>query len=157
MTGTLEYRKGDLVKAFLSGEVQVFAHGANCFCTMGSGIAKQVKAELPELYNEDQKTIKGEVEKLGNVSFFLYENSVAFNLYTQYNYGYNGKRYANYEAIYSSLELMTNCLIHLNGKFSTVGLPKIACGLAGANWNIVEAIIKETLIASGFNVIIFEL
>ena len=35
--------KGDLIKLTLEGEFDVIAHGCNCFCTMGSGIAVAMK------------------------------------------------------------------------------------------------------------------
>lgn len=35
--------KGDLIKLALEGEFDVIAHGCNCFCTMGAGIAVAMK------------------------------------------------------------------------------------------------------------------
>ena len=42
--------KGDLIKLAQAGEFDVIVQGCNCFNTMGSGLAKQIKAEIPEAY-----------------------------------------------------------------------------------------------------------
>lgn len=48
----LIYKKGDLVKACLNGEVDAAAHQCNCFCRMGRGIAPQFKKAYPELWGK---------------------------------------------------------------------------------------------------------
>ena len=40
---SFKYKVGDLIEAAKSGEINVFGHGCNCFCTMGSGIAPLIK------------------------------------------------------------------------------------------------------------------
>ena len=44
-------------------------HGANCFHTMGSGIAKYLREKYPQIYTTDvMTTVKGDKKKLGTFS-----------------------------------------------------------------------------------------
>lgn len=54
----IKYATGNLVDAFINNGVNVLIHQANCFCTMNSGIAKEIKQELPEMFQADCETIK---------------------------------------------------------------------------------------------------
>ena len=60
--------KGDIIKLAQQGQFDVIVHGCNCFCTMGSGIAKAVKSCFPIAFQVDLKTQKGEKAKLGTYS-----------------------------------------------------------------------------------------
>ena len=111
---SFKYKIGDLIEAVKSGEVNVFAHGANCFCTMGSGIAPLIKEAFPKMYSADLKTEKGDKGKLGTITVAFLENgSVAgFNLYSQYGYNRRkqGLRDLDYNALYDSLDQMKKAL-----------------------------------------------
>jgi len=138
----------------LTANVEVIAHCANCFCNFGSGIAKQIKEKYPEMYSVDCRTIKGDKNKLGTISFTKIQdiNSLALvgvNLYGQYNYGTSSRK-LNYEAIYTSLERLKNLMLEKG--WLSVGFPyKMGCALAGGNWDIVykmiEVIFKDTNIS----------
>jgi len=136
--------KNDLLK---QQEAEAIAHCANCFCTMGSGIAFQIKNKIPEAYASDLKTIKGDKSKLGSFSFSEIKNfkenlsiKYVYNLYGQYYYGRDSRK-LNYEAIYTAIELMRNDCMEKNIK--TVGFPKnMGCMLAGGNWQIVSKMIE---------------
>lgn len=111
---------------------------------MGAGIAKQIKREFPEAYNADLGTKRGDVSKLGTISFAskTMENGHTLwivNAYTQYKYGRYGV-YVNYGAL-------RNCFKNIKHLFSgmRIGYPLIGCSLAGGDWNIVSDIIDEEL------------
>ena len=59
----MKYIKGDLIKLALTGNFEVIAHGCNCMCTMGAGIAKTIKSEFPEAYQADCATEKADKNK----------------------------------------------------------------------------------------------
>ena len=61
--------RGDLVQLALAGKFDVIVHGCNCMCTMGAGIAKQIKQKFPEAYRVDCQTKKGDRSKLGTISY----------------------------------------------------------------------------------------
>ncbi len=50
------------------GGAQGIIHQANCQNTMGSGIAREIRARYPEAYEVDCKTIAGDYKKLGTFS-----------------------------------------------------------------------------------------
>lgn len=78
--------KGDLIKFVVASGASV-AHGCNCFCNMGAGVALSIRQMWPEMYQADQRTECGD-NKLGTFSYAkISHTQYGFNLYTQYNYG----------------------------------------------------------------------
>jgi len=61
----MKYIDGDLFKLAEQGEFDIVIHGANCFCTMGSGVALTVKNNYPKAFLADQLTESGDQRKLG--------------------------------------------------------------------------------------------
>jgi len=136
--------EGDLIQMALNGDFDIIAHGCNCFCTMNSGIAKTIKETFESAYFADQKTKRGNYNKLGNITLGNYELTnnkflTILNCYTQYNYG-TDEVHLNYIAL-------AMCLNKINFfyKGKKIGLPVIGCGLGGGDWNIVKEIIKKEL------------
>ena len=72
----------------------------------------------------------------------------------QHGYGYSSKPRIRYEALDQCLcELGTlakeaQCSIHM---------PRIGTGFAGGNWTVIEALIRETLVSQGIDVIVYQL
>jgi len=125
----------------------IMVHGANCFHTMGGGIAKIVKEKYPKAYEADCATPKGDINKLGTYSFAkvdLKRNRYIANLYTQFTYGQNhfGDRELSYDALYNSFQKLLKDIE--NSEIETVLIPYgIGCGLAKGNFKIVEIILDE--------------
>lgn len=130
--------QGNLVKAAKQGRFDVIAHGCNCFCTMGSGIAKEIKAVFPRAYAVDCETKKGDKSKLGGYTVAHYSKVDILNCYTQFTYG---------KGIHVDYEAIRSCMKRINKQYAgkRVGLPKIGCGLAGGCWGVVLQIIQEEL------------
>ena len=88
---------GNLIKLAKQGKFNIIVHGCNCFCTMNSGIAKQIRDEFHEVWLEDQKTEKGDITKLGNYTKYMYSLEeegkfiLVVNAYTQYTYDRKSK------------------------------------------------------------------
>ena len=61
--------RGNLITLAKQGEFDIVAHGCNCFCTMGAGIAKSIKQSFPEAYAADSCTKKGDKRKLGTCTY----------------------------------------------------------------------------------------
>lgn len=132
---------GDLLDLFDDGNFDAIGHGCNCFCTMGSGIAGQINRRYPNAYNVDKETIKGDINKLGGYTYTdWYKGGRIYNLYTQYDFGGDGKVYLNYDAL-------RLCMFKLNSleKSKKIGLPLIGCGLAGGDEVAVLDIIERYL------------
>jgi O-acetyl-ADP-ribose deacetylase (regulator of RNase III) len=143
--------EGDLIKLAEEGEFDLIVHGCNCFCTMGAGIAKGIKASFPEAYKADKQTTKGDKKKLGSISYAKISKKdheiIVVNAYTQYNYKGRGTK-ADYAAIKS-------CFKEIKKKFSgrKIGFPKIGAGLAGGDWGTISEIIKSELVDEDYTLI----
>lgn len=152
----IEYRSGDVIAAFLNDDVDFFAHGCNCFNTMGGGIARQVASDIPELYDMDQQTTMGHHSKLGTCHPCFKVKPVVksdvnykfncFNLYTQYHFGKDA-RHLNYGAVstafLSMFSFIDDEMVKVKAESATVGIPLIGAGLAGGDWIIISEIIEH--------------
>jgi len=138
----IKFIDGDLVKS--AEEYEVILHGCNCQNTMGKGIALQIKEKFPEAYEVDCKTKKGDIAKLGTISYTTNTTPIIVNCYTQFNYR---KKYedealvfVDYNAIKTALQAVKK---HFTGK--KIGMPLIGCGLGGGDDKIVLKIIETIL------------
>lgn len=156
--------KGDIIKLALEGEFDIIAHGVNCFNTQKAGLAPQmVKAFGTDTFELEGEDYKGDFNKLGQIDYeikmittegkvltviegikncdFSDKALQVINCYTQHTYGKSPKG-AN-PLDYDALRLCLRKIAHtFHGH---IGLPKIGCGLAGGDWDIVKKIIIEEL------------
>ena len=135
----LKVIRGDLIKLAKEGKFDLIAHGCNCFCNMGAGIAATIKKEFPWAYAADRTTPMGVKEKLGTCTSASKEGLTIVNCYTQYDYGRKGMN-ADYDAIDSCMQWLAR-----NHKDKRIGLPKIGAGLAGGDWKEILGIIEDRL------------
>lgn len=166
---------GDLISLAKQGKFDVIAHGCNCFCTMGAGIAPQMaKAfgcdtytleQVEDAYDENgfqiEKNYRGDINKLGQINFKklwvnnekvyhgLDSKSSAKPLYVVNAYTqYNyGANHADGDKKPVDCEAITLVMRKINRIFAGkhIGLPKIGSGLAGGSWKIIQEIIKAEL------------
>ena len=131
--------KGDL----LESDCNVIAHCANAFCTMGSGVAKAIRAKYPEAYLADCMTTRGDRLKMGTVTRTVSQKDGRhiFNLYAQYNYG-TETRQVDYEMMYRSLQNLKQGMKTI--KDPVLALPRLGSGLAGGDWHVIKAMIEAT-------------
>lgn len=138
--------KGDLIELACAGSFDVIAHGVNCFCVMGAGLAPQMKKKFfCDKFDLEKYGEEGNINKLGQIdyksvlvkngdiitawahnSFPTWKKIDVVNAYTQYEPGPN----LDYEAL-------TLCLHKMNHVFKGkhIGLPLIGCGIAGGVWD----------------------
>lgn len=162
MVNSMGYKeiKGNLISLSLNNEFDVIAHGVNCFCTMGAGLAPQmVKNFYVDNYTLEKGQYKGDINKLGCIDYRGFNiidkvphlvprgakcDLIVVNLYSQYKYGRNhidGHLLpVDYDAIKLGLRKMNH---EFKGKH--IGLPLIGCGLAGGSFDIVKDIIQKEL------------
>lgn len=145
----IQYVQGDLLK----GGDDVIAHGCNCICNMGAGIALQIKKTYPEAYAVDRATKHADSSKLGTYTQWTGQNAwfpdkqiTIVNAYTQFSifkrdfrYGiYAKKDLFEYEHFKRIVEQMKD---EFEGK--TIAFPKIGAGLAHGDWTKIEKIIED--------------
>jgi len=142
----IKYVKGDLIKLADDGEFDVICHGCNCQGTMGAGIAKQIAKRWPLVAEVDKEfhsrnahntfAMLGEFSMV-NVKTKNNRRLIVCNLYTQHYYGKGVQ--VDYISIKRVL-IQIHETMPLNYR---IGLPKIAAGLGGGDWNIIKSIIEE--------------
>jgi O-acetyl-ADP-ribose deacetylase (regulator of RNase III) len=116
-------------------------HQANCFHTMGGGIALRIKNKWKEAYAADVAYMpSGDKSKLGRFSVaVLPSNFHIFNLYGQYTFG--SGRQTSYDALTDGLQDIEQYAFD-NG-LRELALPnRMGCVLGGGNWLVVRAIIE---------------
>ena len=149
----IKYADGDLIKKALKGEFDVIVHGANCFCTMGAGVARSIKFHFPEAFRVDAGTTKGSKAKLGTFTCAEVFNGgkplVVVNAYTQYKFWGNKVNF-NYDAFSSCLKEIRKTF---HGK--RIGMPMIGAGLAGGNWKRIAEILRQELGEEDVTVVIY--
>ena len=150
-------RKIDIIEGDIFDScADVILHQVNCQGVMGSGIARQVKQRYPAVFkayksvcDEAKKTgstkqLLGTIlacEKTNSLTQNLIDNQIIVNLFAQDRYG-TDKCYTDYDAL-------KECLKRVNSEFEglRVGIPyHMSCGRAGGDWDIVDKIIKDTLV-----------
>lgn len=123
----------------------ILVHGCNCFHTMGAGIARRIKELYREAYDADTYTVYGDKSKLGTYSKWNFPDLDYFvdktivNAYTQYNYGIIDNK------IPFSYKAFEKVMTKINEDFPTqeIFMPRIGCGLAGADWDKVKEILEK--------------
>jgi len=142
---------GDLISLAQAGEFDVIAHGCNCMCQMGAGIALPIRRTWPEVYEADLQTTNGDRSKLGTCTqaIVLAGNLTVVNAYTQYDYRGRGVR-VDYNAVASCM-----AWIKASHAGKRLGLPKIGAGLARGDWTRIEAIIAEELAGEDVTIVEF--
>ena len=129
---------GDLIEMAKNGEFDAIFHGCNCFHTMGSGIARQIKKEFPVAYTADLTTEHADPNKIGTVSVAeTNDGLLVVNCYTQYKYGTHQKHFVE-----SALQVILDKIVITidEGKPPSrlhYGFPLIGCGLAGGDSKVV--------------------
>lgn len=157
----IRYIKANIVDEIKTGQYDAAAHGCNCFCRMGAGVAKALTDEWPEIAVSDQSykvskkrpqgITEGDHNKMGNFSSLdLYKTTkngrfeqviTIYNLYTQYRYG-TDQRQIDYHALSMSLYKMYH---DFRKSPTSLIIPKIGAGLAGGDWSTIENIIQARL------------
>jgi len=138
--------KGNLIDLAEQGDFDIIVQGCNCHCTMGSGIAREIRERYPQAYSADLATEQGDYNKLGNYtmapsSFNSGESKfVIVNAYTQYNFNKNWETRDVFE--YDSFKLILQKLAYLYPT-ARFGFPMIGMGLAGGNKTRIMGMLAE--------------
>lgn len=139
---SIVFKNGDM----FSSNADILCHQVNCMGRMGSGIAKTVREKFPNVYEEYMALCHSDGMTpdtlLGATQFVKCGTQVIANLFAQRNYGYDGRQYTDYKAF-------RRCLQYIRGYAtagSSIAFPHgIGCGLGGAKWEIIVAMIQEEL------------
>lgn len=134
----IEYRNGDLFQT----DIKTIVHGCNAQGVMGSGIAKIIREKYPSAYERyrDQYLIENKLV-MGSLMVVPCDDKIIVNAITQEFFGRDSNTiYVSYWAIaeaFRKIEMYN---------FKEIALPKIGAGLARGDWNVISAIIENTLV-----------
>ena len=146
----LNHTKGNLLDLAERGKFDVIVHGANCFNSMGSGIAKEIRERYPDAYEADtrydaQIGINWRYMKLGNYSatdvFVGAGKFKIINAYTQYSMNKQGQEFKDHFE-YDSFKVILQKLLHFYGNYD-FGFPWIGMGLAGGDRDRIIAMLED--------------
>jgi hypothetical protein len=140
----LKFVKGDILDA----KHGIIAHQVNCQMVMGAGLAKQIRAKYPRVYEEymsvmkmvpiDKRLGKCQIVAISDVLFFA-------NLFGQFDYGSKGIK-TDYGALGMALRQLQRWKTMSKLDNLPVYIPHgIGCGLGGGNWQVVEGIIRDAV------------
>lgn len=137
--------------SLLDSEADIIAHQTNASDGFGSGVAGAIKEKYPRVAEQYHKACKKGLMKLGMCQIVKTnpggdDNRLVANLCGQEKYGYDRKRYTNYEGIYVALEKL-GVYCAENG-IKSVAFPwKMSSDRGGADWQVicsmVEAVFKD--------------
>jgi O-acetyl-ADP-ribose deacetylase (regulator of RNase III) len=151
----LKHVKGNLLDLAEAGEFDVVVQGCNCFCRMGSGIAREIRERYPRAWNVDMLTNEGDYTKLGNWTDADAGKFWIINAYTQYD---TAKAPGEDVFEYSAFALILQKLEHTYGD-KRIGLPYIGMGLAGGKKEVIIPMIEyfaNSVAAKGGSVTLVE-
>lgn len=139
----IHYIKGNALEPRGEGK-KIIVHCCNDVGAWGKGfvMALSSKWKKPET---EYKAMSVSKRKLGNVQLVLVENDITVaNIIGQRDIKTNefGVPPVRYEAIEVGLKRVANWAITTN---ATLHMPRIACGLAGGRWSIMQKIIEDAV------------
>lgn len=121
----------------------IIVHGCNAQGVMGSGVAKELRARYPKIY-EDYSSYRADHGLRPGLVIVSHINVglIVANAITQEFYGRTGRKYASYDAIQACFESVARLA---KREEMPVYYPMIGCGLGGCQWPVVEQIINHEL------------
>lgn len=168
----IKYITGDVTDPLINSEneIAVVVHLCNNLGAYNAGVAKAIRNKWPRAYEAYSDEL---AKKLGTYTRVQVETNVqVVNLIGMEGIGRDTKP-IRYIPIKEGLHTLGDKLRDLNRHYDfatqflpdpnvisylphyTVHLPKIGTGLAGGDWETIEAILEEEL--SGLNVFVYEL
>ncbi len=145
----ITYVTGDL----LGATQKVIVHGCNNRGVMGSGVARQIRARWPNVYEVYSLRHKVFGLELGDiVPVATLDDKIIVNAITQDGFGRDGQRYVDYAAIERCFETINDRVDAW--EVTEVAMPRIGAGLGGGDWNVIESIITRT--ATNYTPVVYD-
>lgn len=151
----IHYLKGDATSPIGDGSKAII-HVCNDIGAWGAGFVLALSKKWPQPEAQYRAWAKSKTNfQLG----FVQPVKVAENITVINMVGQKGIRSIG-NMIPLRYDALETCLAKVAGYCKTnnmsVHMPRIGCGLAGGDWNKVEEIIKNTLIAEGLEVYVYD-
>ena len=130
----------------LDAEHGIICHQVNCQLVMGAGLAKQIRDKYPHVYSE-YRAMQGYAvnDRLGLCQIVEVKPKTLYvaNLFGQFHFRPRNIRHTDYGALAKALRDLANWRRNNCPPNFPIWIPfKMGCGLAGGDWNEVEALIS---------------
>lgn len=153
-----DYVKGDATYPTGSPvEPKIIAHICNDRGQWGKGfvlaVSKRWAAPEKTYRAAFTSTVKPE---LGDVQFVSVQPGIEVaNIIGQHGIARRGQAVPpiRYDAVRRGLQAVAR---HADASGASVHMPRIGCGLAGGNWEVIEQIIAETLISAKVRTVVYD-
>lgn len=132
--------KGDIFQS----NADIIIHQVNCQGVMGSGVAKQVREKYPVVYEayrelcsncEPKKRLLGVAQPV-----VANDKTTVVNVFSQENFGYDGRCYTDYDALRKGLEVVRDS----TDRDTSIAIPYLmGCHRGGGDWSVVSKMIEE--------------
>lgn len=158
----IKYVRGDVTTPEDTGGVRVIVHVCNDvggWGPKGRSVADAIGIRYPDAKSEYKAQFNGEVSstlRLGDVQLVDVGDKLwVANCIAQHGY----RRPGNLQPF--KYEHFETCCLSLVRSFvarsASFHMPKVGCGLGGADWHTVEHIITKTLVDAELSVTVYEL
>jgi len=129
----------------LDSSAKYICHQVNCKGVMGSGVAKQIKAKWPSVFQKYKEKCDAHknnaADLLGTAQGIrVNDNTIVVNIFGQATYGRDGRRYTDMAALHTAFKALAS---H-SAPGDTIAMPyRIGCGLGGGDWGEVMDLLTE--------------
>lgn len=134
---------------------ELVVHGCNAQGVMGSGVAAQLRAAYPIIFEPYSAHCRAHNFNRSSLGTFcpvhVEDHAMVINMITQEHFGKNNVRYVDYEAVYNGFSNLKRYIAEnegtqLLGNYRShfgVHFPLIGAGLAHGDWSIIQQCIKS--------------
>jgi O-acetyl-ADP-ribose deacetylase (regulator of RNase III) len=154
---SINYVKGSATEPRGRGHKIIAQVVNNKAAIWGAGFARAVRSKWPEVQKNFAAwaLVEHGRLKLGNSHLSSIDDSTdVFHMISQRGYGPSPKPRIRYSALKMCLERLAQLAVERN---ASVHMPRIGCGQAGGNWDIVSELIMYTLCERGVRVTVYDL
>ena len=156
----INYVIGDATQPQTDGTF-VIAHCVNDIGAWGAGFVVPLGREYPNakiLYQRNFAAYKlGDCQIVPVIGQANLKHGYVANLFGQRGVGkdYKGRPAIRYQALWDAFDCLSNWLEVLNDSSIAIHMPRLGCGLAGGNWDLIGPMIESTF--QGFPIFVYDL
>lgn len=145
--------EGDL----LDSKTDLIVHQVNCRGKMNSGVAKAIREKWPIVFEKYKQLCDAKGQKIGMCQpVSISDTQKVINMFSQYDYGYDGKMYTSYDAVNECFEKIKTYM-ELKG-LKSLSIPyNMCCCRGGANWAVIMELFKANFEKTDFLIEIYKL
>ena len=139
--------KGDL---FNTPGIHAYAQGCNCAGAMDAGVAVAFKKRWPRMFEDYAARCADGRFHLGDVAVWSEDEVTVYSVAIQEHW----KKKAQLAALARGLRRTVTLAEHAG--VERIGVPRIAAGLGGLDWNRVKSVLEEVGAETKVTLVVFE-